>query len=107
MVFIVLDMSHRVIPNPEWLSSLSPIYYYNLSKPLIPSFGINAGGMLVMLALAVVLTAAGIWLFVRRDVGDVVHLPFILRLTRDKGPTTPLPVAAWSLGSVYPRRLRL
>src|SRR5450759_738023 len=35
LVFIVLDMVHRVVPNTEWISRLSPIYYYNLSKPLI------------------------------------------------------------------------
>ena len=36
LVFIVLDMVHRVIPNTEWISRLSPVYYYNLSKPLVP-----------------------------------------------------------------------
>src|SRR5690242_3126857 len=33
IVFIVVDMVHRVVPNTEWFSRLSPIYYYNLSKP--------------------------------------------------------------------------
>src|SRR5712691_9220576 len=37
LVFIVLDMVHRVVPNTEWLSRLSPVYYYNLSKPLVPA----------------------------------------------------------------------
>src|SRR5205807_4366836 len=32
LVFIVLDMVHRVIPNSEWISRLSPVYYYNLSQ---------------------------------------------------------------------------
>ena len=105
MVLIVVDMFHRVIPNTDWLSKLSPIYYYNLSKPLIPSFGSSAGGMLVMLGIAAVLTAGAIWLFVRRDVGDVVHLPFSLRLSRAHGPTTSLPVTDWSLRSVYMRSL--
>src|SRR6202171_1062332 len=50
--FIVLDIVHRVVPNGEWISRLSPIYYYNLSKPLIPSYGANAGAMAVLLALA-------------------------------------------------------
>src|SRR6266699_1448387 len=52
LVFIVLDMVHRVIPGTEWLSRLSPVYYYNLSKPLVPassygvpssSYGANPG----------------------------------------------------------------
>ncbi len=69
LVFIVIDMVHRVVPNTEWISRLSPIYYYNLSKPLIPSYGVNAGAMVFQLALAAVLGGAAIWLFVRRDVG--------------------------------------
>src|SRR6202521_2675204 len=44
LVFIVLDMVHRVIPNTEWISRLSPVYYYNLSKPLVPGYGASAGG---------------------------------------------------------------
>src|SRR6266702_55742 len=44
LVFIVVDMVHRVIPNTDWFSHLSPIYYYNLSKPLIPSYGTSRGG---------------------------------------------------------------
>ncbi len=106
VVFIVVDMVHRVIPNTDWVSRLSPIYYYNLSKPLIPSYGTSAGGMLVMLALAVVLSAAGIWLFVRRDVGDVVRLPGPLgRPLRSSAASRALPVTDWSLRSVYARSL--
>jgi ABC-2 type transport system permease protein len=105
LVFIVVDMVHRVIPGTDWLSRLSPIYYYNLSKPLIPSFGTNVGGLLVLLGLAVVLTGGAIWLFVRRDIGDVVQLPWNLRLSRPSAPSRALPVGDWSLGSVYTRSL--
>src|SRR5260370_4321412 len=45
--YIVLDIVHRVVPHSEWISRLSPIYYYNLSTPLIPSVGANLGGMSV------------------------------------------------------------
>ena len=103
--FIVVDMFHRVIPGTEWLSRLSPIYYYNLSKPIIPSYGTNAGAMLVLLGLSVVLTGAAVWLFTRRDVGDVVQLPWNLRLSRASAPTTSLPAGDWSLRSVYMRSL--
>ncbi len=105
VVFIVVDMVHRVIPGTDWLSRLSPIYYYNLSKPLITSYGTSAGGMLVMLGIAVVLTGAGIWLFVRRDVGDVVKVPWLDRLARPSAPSRSLPVSDWSLRSVYMRSL--
>jgi ABC-2 type transport system permease protein len=104
LVFIVLDMVHRVIPNGEWISRLSPIYYYNLSKPLIPSYGVNAGAMIFQLAMAAVLGGAAVWLFVRRDVGGTVPLPRWLRLP-ERQASKVLPVGDWSLGSVYARSL--
>ncbi len=54
------------------LRHFSPVYYYNLSKPLVPGYGINAGAMLVLLALCILLSGAAVWLFVRRDVGGTV-----------------------------------
>jgi ABC-2 type transport system permease protein len=106
LVFIVLDMLHRVIPNTEWLSRLSPVYYYNLSKPLIPSYGANPGALLVMLGISIVLSGVALWLFVRRDVGAAVTLPRWLRLpARPVPPERALPVNAWSLRSVYTRSL--
>jgi polyether ionophore transport system permease protein len=106
LVFIVLDMVHRVIPGTEWLSRLSPFYYYNLSKPLVPSYGTNPGAMLVLLGLSVLLSGAALWLFVRRDVGATVALPSFLRLPeRTVLPEQALPVNAWSLRSVYARSL--
>jgi ABC-2 type transport system permease protein len=108
LVFIVLDMAHRVIPNTEWLSRLSPVYYYNLSKPLVPSssYGTNPGAMLVLLALCILLSGTAIWLFAQRDVGGVVAGPGFLRLPeRAMRPERTLPVNAWSLRSVYTRSL--
>src|SRR5207253_2228379 len=88
------------------VSRLSPIYYYNLSKPLVPSHGASLGGMLVLLALVVALSVAAVWLFARRDVGDTVLLPAWLRLSgRAAGPSRSLPERDWSLRSVYARSL--
>jgi len=104
LFFIVLDMVHRVVPNTEWISRLSPIYYYNLSKPLIPTYGTNGGAMIVQLALAALLGGAAIWLFVRRDVGGTVPFPRWLRLP-ERQASRALPVGDWSLGSVYARSM--
>ncbi|HXN01815.1 MAG TPA: ABC transporter permease subunit [Candidatus Dormibacteraeota bacterium] len=106
LVFIVLDMVHRVAPGSEWISRLSPIYYYNLSKALVPSYGVNGGGMLLLLVLAVGLAGAAVWLFVRRDVGGTVPLPRWLRLP-ERPASRALPVGDWSLRSVYARSLRM
>jgi polyether ionophore transport system permease protein len=105
LVFIVVDMVHRVFPEAEWFSKLSPVYYYNLSKPIIPSYGTSAGGMLVLFALSVVLTGAAVWLFARRDVKDVVQLPWGARLSRPSVPSKALPAGDWSLRSFYMRSL--
>jgi ABC-2 type transport system permease protein len=104
LIFIVLDMVHRVVPNTDWVSRVSPIYYYNLSKPLVPGYGVNFGGMLVLAVLTVAVSGASIWLFSRRDVGGTVALPRWLQLPAREA-SRELPVADWSLRSVYARSL--
>ena len=59
-------------------------------------------GLLILSALAI---GAGIWLFVRRDVGDVVKVPWLDRIARPAAPSRSLPVNDWSLRSVYMRSL--
>ncbi len=106
VAFIVLDMAHRVMPGTEWVSRLSPVYYYNLSKALIPSYGVNPGAMLVLLALSMLLSGAALWLFARRDIGAPVPLPgFLRRPARPVSLERALPVNAWSLRSIYTRSL--
>ena len=101
LVAVVVDMVHRVVPNTVWLSQFSPVYYYNLSKPLVPGYGANFGAMLFLLALSGLFGAAAVWLFARRDVGGVsVHLP-----ERSSRPARALPQSDWSLRSVYLRSL--
>ncbi len=101
LVAIVVDMVHRVIPNTVWLSRFSPVYYYNLSKPLVPGYGADAEAMLFLLALSVLLSGAALWLFARRDVGGVS-----LRLPRQTSlPARGLPRSDWSLRSIYSRSL--
>lgn len=107
LVFVVMDMVHRVVSGADWVSRLSPVYYYNLSKPLIPGYGADPGGMLVLFALSAVLTAASVWLFARRDVGGVVAGPRWLRLPERAPRPAVLPVRDWSLGSVYARGLAM
>ncbi len=106
LVAIVLDMVHRVIPGTEWISRLSPVYLYNLSKPLVPTHGADAGAMLLLLGLALASGVAAVWLFARRDVGGTVALPGWLRLPeRPRDPARALPAGDWSLRSVYARSL--
>jgi ABC-2 type transport system permease protein len=106
VAFIVLDMVHRVFPNAEWLSRLSPIYYYNLSKALIPSYGTSAGALVVLFALNILLSGAALGLFTRRDIGGKVALPGLLHLPAGAARRErALPMNAWSLRSIYARSL--
>ncbi len=104
LLSIVIDMVHRVTPSAEWISRLSPIYYYNLSKPLVPTYGSNAGAMFLLLVLGGGLGAASVWLFAHRDLGGTVPLPRWLR-TPERRASRALPVGDWTLRSVYTRSL--
>jgi ABC-2 type transport system permease protein len=108
LVFIVMDMVHRVVSDADWLSRLSPIYYFNLSKPLVAGYGANAGALLVLVAISAVLTGAAVWLFPRRDIGGVVAGPRFLSLPQ-RAARAPRPVISgdWSLRSVYARGLAM
>lgn len=102
LLFIVLDMVHRVFPEGEWISRLSPMYYFGLSKPLVPSYGTSVGGLLVLLVLALALSAVAVWLFVRRDVGATTHVPsWVPR--RTPRASAALPDRDWSLRSYFAR----
>lgn len=105
---IVLDMVHRIFPGTDWISRLSPVYYYNLSKPLIPGYSANGAAMLGLFAASVVLTGLAVWFFVRRDVGGTIQLPTWLRRSEyAPSPQQALPVRDWSLRSIYSRSLAM
>jgi ABC-2 type transport system permease protein len=106
LVSVMLDMLHRVNPDADWVGRFSPVSYYHLSKPLVSSYGVNSGALLVLVVLSVLLSGIAVWLFVKRDVGGVVALPSFLRLPeRAMRPERVLPVNDWSLRSVYLRSL--
>jgi ABC-2 type transport system permease protein len=73
-VDFVVAGAMRVSNGPEFISGLTINFYSELSKPIIPTYGANPGAMLVLLVMGLVLVAASIWLFVRRDAGDVARL---------------------------------
>jgi ABC-2 type transport system permease protein len=105
LVAVILDMVHRIIPNTERISQLSPVYYYNLSKPLVPGYGANAVGLLVLSAMVLVSTSAAVWFFKARDVGGTVALPSFIPRRAAASRVQPLPVNEWSLRSIYARSL--
>lgn len=57
----------------NWLRPFSPIYYFNLSKPLIASVGTNWAAMLMLVALTALFTFGAIYFYLRRDQNDFSH----------------------------------
>jgi ABC-2 type transport system permease protein len=99
----VLTSAGRVVAGGQWMGQLSPLYYFERNKPLVAGYALDRGAMIVMAALTGVLTAVGIALFARRDVGAPVVSPLLpLRARR---PARGLPLRAWSLRSVFARNV--
>jgi len=68
LLALLLNIAGREVSG-SWLQYLSPFYYYNLNRPLIPSFTDAPAGALVLLGLSLLLVASSMVLFARRDIG--------------------------------------
>jgi len=68
LLALLLNIAGREV-HGSWLQYLSPFYYYNLNRPLIPSFTDAPAGALVLLGLSLLLVASSVVLFARRDIG--------------------------------------
>ncbi len=68
ILFVLLNMVGRVL-NGAWVQYLSPVYYYNLNRPLIAGFPDQPLASLVPLGLAVLCLVGSVILFARRDIG--------------------------------------
>jgi ABC-2 type transport system permease protein len=101
-----LDGTGRLSPDLAWVGRLSPFHLYSLSKPLIASYGTNAGAMLALAALAALLGGASIPLFIRRDVGESAW-PWRGRARHESGEAALAGAARdLSLRGIGPRALR-
>ncbi len=74
----LVNATGRIVDNVDWLRRFSPLYYHDLSKPLIPSYGTNIGALMVLAGAAIVLAGASAYLFSVRDIGGVVVPPVTL-----------------------------
>jgi ABC-2 type transport system permease protein len=102
----ILDGTGRISPDLAWVGRLSPFHLYNLSKPLIASYGTNFGALLALAALAALFGAASLPLFIRRDLGASAW-PRRVAIRRESGATLlARATRAISLRGVGPRALR-
>jgi ABC-2 type transport system permease protein len=65
---VLLDGTGRTVSG-AWVQYLSPFYYYNLNRPLIPSFNDAPAAALLLLGLSLLFAATSVVLFARRDSG--------------------------------------
>jgi len=68
ILFVLLVMAGRELSG-IWVQYLSPLYYYNLNRPLLDSFPDQPLAALVPLGLAVLCLVGSVILFARRDIG--------------------------------------
>ncbi len=68
ILFVFLNMAGREL-NGAWVQYLSPVYYYNLNRPLLAGFPDQPLASLVPLGLAVLCLVGSALLFARRDIG--------------------------------------
>jgi ABC-2 type transport system permease protein len=64
----LLDGTGRTVSG-TWVQHLSPFYYYNLNRPLIPSFNNTLGGALLLFGLSLLFATSSVVLFAGRDSG--------------------------------------
>jgi ABC-2 type transport system permease protein len=64
----LLDGTGRTVRG-TWVQYLSPFYYYNLNRPLIPGFDDMLAGAFLLLGLSLLLAVISVMLFVKRDSG--------------------------------------
>jgi ABC-2 type transport system permease protein len=68
ILFVLMEMAGRELSG-IWVQYLSPLYYYNLNRPLLASFPDQPLAALVPLGLAVLCLVGSVILFARRDIG--------------------------------------
>ena len=65
----VLAGTARTVPHTEWLQYISPLYYYQINKPLIIGYTNYPYAAIILIVLALLLCIVSVWLFTTRDIG--------------------------------------
>jgi ABC-2 type transport system permease protein len=99
---VLVVMAGRALPAREWVGRLSPVYYFERSKPLINT--VDPRSMLVLATLTIGVGAAGVLLFLRRDIGGQIRIGIGAGAERRAHPLAKL-TASPLLGSIFARSL--
>jgi ABC-2 type transport system permease protein len=89
------DATGRTVAEAGWLRQLSPLHYYTANKPLIPGYPADPGAAAVLVGLCLLLAAASLLLFARRDLGGAALLALPGSDRRAHGSTHQVLAKAW------------
>ena len=118
-VSVLVVSAGRVLPGREWIGRLSPLYYFERSKPLVAV--VDPRSMLVLAILTIGVGAVGILLFLQRDIGGQIRIragagaegkahrlalftswPLVQSIFARSLGALAVPIASWGLGlAVY------
>ena len=116
---VLVATAGRVLAGREWIGRLSPLYYFERSKPLVSV--IDFRSMLVLATLTISIGAAGVLLFLHRDIGGQIRIgrgagaedrtqrlavftgsPLLQSIFARSLGALAVPIASWGLGlAVY------
>jgi ABC-2 type transport system permease protein len=115
---LLIASAARVLPGKEWIARLSPLYYFERSKPLVHV--VDPQAMLLLAALTFVVGSAGVLLFLQRDIGGQIGIgsdlletaahrralftgsPLLQSVLARSLGALAVPIASWGLGlAVY------
>ncbi len=78
-----------------WARFVSPFYYFDTSRALVPGYGFDLAAMAALLAMTLLLTGAAAWAFIRRDYAAALWSP------PPRAPRTGRPVQRPALRSLW------
>src|SRR5258708_32905464 len=89
---VLLDSTGRLL-HGSWVQYLSPFYYYNLNRPLVPSFPDQPLAAVLLASLALLCVGASLLLFARRDICGVAFSVPVPAVGGKPSPPPTLPQA--------------
>ncbi|NWJ47855.1 MAG: ABC transporter permease subunit [Chloroflexi bacterium] len=97
----LLNSLSEVVDMLKWMRPLSPFHYYNLSKPLCRSVGMDWMGLIILLVVSIPLVIAAAYMYLHRDHSGVFQLFPQKALAENNHRSLAEPKAPWLAGSFW------
>jgi ABC-2 type transport system permease protein len=98
----LLNSLSEVVDILKWMRPLSPFHYYNLSKPLCRSVGMDWMGLIILLVVSIPLVITAAYMYLHRDHSGVFQLfPQKASLAENNHRSLTEPKAPYLAGSFW------